>query len=385
MKKGTAFLVVLFLVLSGIGSCLGEVAFPLEEPMTFKIVVRQGAQDLSTDYSEKPCYQMLSEKTNVVIDWVEFKSTYPEKVVQMIGANDLPDAFAGGSFDVLNNYEILVDLTPYLEEYMPNWNAYLNSHPNVKDILTMNDGGIYCLPVGAGEEPRVGITALNGGMLFINDTFLQDCLGGHIPATMDEFYAALALAKNTDFNGNGLGDEIPLLACDNYREGLDDFFRFYGLAVTNGEYVAYADDTKSKVEFLANTDAYKQCLQMLNRWYAEGLINSDVYSMSYDEYSTRFYDDSSMIAFCINYTPDMTFANGLSNWTPVLYLDTEGYESIVVSRRAWRSPKHARTLKCSAPSLMPSTTTLKRGRNGAMAIRMRSGRMPTTAFIITPM
>lgn len=354
MKKTLAFLLAALLTLSVAGACLAEVTFPLSEPVTFRIVVKQGAQDLSTDYAEKKCYQELSAKTNVVIDWMEFKTTsYAEKVVQMIGANDLPDAISGGSMDVMANYEVLVDLRPYLESCMPNWKAYLDAHPEVTDIITMTDGGIYALPVATGSEPRVGITSLNGGMLFVNDTFLNEQLGGKIPQTMDEFYAALKIAKTTDFNGNGLGDEIPLLACNNYREGLDDFFRFYGLALSNGEYIAYGDDTKKSVEFLANQEAYKACLRMLNQWYTEGLINSDVYSMSYDEYSTRFFDDSSMVAFCINYSPDQTFSNGLTDWTPILYLENGEYENVIVSRASYECKEgFAITKACKNPEIL---------------------------------
>lgn len=350
MKRLTVFLLAMLMLLSSTAG-LAEVVFPLEETVEFTVVVKQGPQDLSINYADKLGYKLLNEKTNVVINWMPFKgSTYNEKVTQMIGGNDLPDAFAGGSLDVMNNYEIYVDLLPYMEEYMPNWYKYLNEHPQEKDYLTLN-GSIYCLPVAAGAEPRIGITALNSGVLYINDTFCNDYLGGKAPTTMEEFYNALVTAKTNDINGNGLGDEIPLLACNNYRQGLDALIRFFGVA-TSGEYVQYAEDQKH-VEFFGNSENYKAALQTLSKWYAEGLINSDVYSMTYDEYSTRFNADSSMIAFCTNYTPDMTFANGLSNWTPIVFLDNPGYENIVVSKTSYECLEGmAITTACKNPEIL---------------------------------
>ncbi len=354
MKKAITCLLAAIMTLSLVGGCLAEVTFPLAEPMEFKIVVKQGGQDLSTDYSEKLCVKLLEEQTNVKIDWVEFKAaSYGEKVVQLIGANDLPDAFSGGSFDAQSNYEVLVDLSQYLEEYMPNWNAYLNSHPLVKDTITMTDGGIYSLPIASGPEPRTGLTALTNGLLWINDTFCKNYLDGKIPTTIDEFYAALKIAKENDINGNGLGDEIPLFSCESYRGGIDQLFRFFGLPLENNNYLAYTDPEQSGVEFLGNTAAYKDALQTLNKWYTEGLINTDVYSITYEEFTTRHFNDSSNIAFCINYTPDQSFADGLSNWSLVLYLENGEYEKVVSTEASYECVEgFAITKKCKNPEVL---------------------------------
>lgn len=357
MKKMLSLVLALMFLMALSTTALADGLLPLAEPMEFTVVVKQGAQDLSTDYGEKLCYIQLADKTNVKINWMPFKSTaYGEKVTQMIAANDLPDAFAGGSFDVTNNYEVLLDISPYLEEYMPNWNRHLNENPLLRDTLTMTDGGIYCLPVGAGpNDSSLGLSIINSGMLYVNDEFLNNYLDGKVPTSLDELYAALVIAKNNDINGNGVADEIPLLACNNYRGGLDDMFRFFGLPLYYMNYVAYTDDTQKEITFLANTDAYKDALTTLSQWYAEGLINSDVYSMTYDDYSTRFYEDSSMVAFCINYTPDMCFSNGLSNWTPIVYLDNGDYDKVVVSHADYEQLEGmALTTKCENPEVLLS-------------------------------
>ena len=357
MKRTIAILLTAILLLCAAGTALADGLFPLSEPMTFSVVVKQGAQDLSTDYGEKKCYQELSAKTNVMIDWMPFKSTsYAEKVTQMIAGNTLPDAFAGGSFDVVNNYEVLLDLTPYLEEYMPNWNRYLNENPLIKDMLTMTDGGIYCLPVAAGpNDSGKGLSIINTGMLYVNDTFLANYLGGKIPASIDELHDALIIARDNDINGNGATDEIPLLACNNYRGGLDDMFRFFGVPLYTSNYTAYTDETQKNVGFIADKDNYREALTVLAKWYEEGLINTDVYSMTYDDYSTRFYEDSSMVAFCINYCPDMCFKDGLSNWTPIVYLENGDHEKLVMSHSDFEALEGmAVTTACKNPEVLLS-------------------------------
>lgn len=350
MKRLTVFLVAMLMLL-GAASGIAESLFPLAEPMEFTVVVKQGAQDMSTDYgATKPAYGMLNEKTNVVINWMPFKTTtYAEKVTQMIGGNALPDAFAGGSLDVVNNYEIYVDLLPYMEEYMPNWYKWLNEHPLEKDYLTFN-GGIYCLPVAAPADSRIGSNVSRRGVLFINDTFCQNYLDGKAPETMDEFYQALKIAKENDINGNNLDDEIPLLACDNYKQL--NFFNYFGMANSSDNYMQYTGDG-NHVEFIATKDEFKATLQMLSKWYAEGLINSDVFSMTYDDFSTRFNADSSMVAFCLTSWPDMSFSDGLSNWTPIMYLENPGYENVVVTENSYECLNGmAITTACKHPEVL---------------------------------
>ena len=164
-------------------------------------------------------------------------------------------------------------------------------------------------------------------------------------------YAALQIARDNDINGNGEKDEIPLLCCNDYKP-LDVLGQLWGMGRRKGNYVQYAEDGKT-VEFVANTEAYKAWLETMSKWYAEGLINSDVYSMTYDEFSTRFMNDSSMVAFCINFTPDMSFGDGLSNWTPILYLDNPGYDNVYVNMANYECLEGmAITTACKNPEVL---------------------------------
>ncbi|MGN0747189.1 MAG: extracellular solute-binding protein, partial [Aristaeellaceae bacterium] len=311
-------------------AALAEISFPLDEPMTFDIIVKQSANDIGTNYGDKPCIQRMTEDTNVQINWTAYNgSTWNDKVTMQIASNDLPDAFSGGGVNVQRNYDVFVDLTPYLEEYMPTWNKYLNDNPIMKDALTMTDGGIYCLPV-AGSDYN---TFYADGMLYINDTFLNNYLDGKVPTTLEEMHQALIIARDNDINGNGIADEIPLLACEDYKDGLNSMLSYFGIALDKS-YVMYNDNTCREVSFMANTQAYKEALTTLADWYREGLINADVFSMSGSDYTSR-YQESDSVAFCITHTPDFNFADGLTDWTLVTYLDNGDYDNMFLAESSY--------------------------------------------------
>ncbi len=347
MKKAMCILCAAVLTLL-CGGSLAESVFPLAEPVTFRIVVKQGANDVGANYGEKQCVVQMEEKTNVKIEWVAYSgSSYGEKVTMLIASNDLPDAFSGGNVNIQNNYDSFVDMTPYLETYMPAWNAYLSANPVLKDALTMTDGGLYCLPIGDTDYD----TYFADGMLYINDAFLENFLDGKIPATLDEMYAAMVLAKNNDINGNGLGDEIPLLACEDYKGGLNSIFSYFGLAFDN-KYVMYTDESCREVSFVANTEAYREALTTLRKWYAEGLINADVFSMKNGDFTSRFQDFTGA-AFVITHTPDFNFADGLSGYTLMTYLDNGDYDNMFLAEGSFGTMEgFAITKACKHPEIL---------------------------------
>lgn len=348
MKKLLCILCAALLCLTLCSGALADSIFPLENEVTFEIVVKQGQNDIGATYGEKQCCIDLEGKTNIKIKWTAYSnSTYNDKVTMLIASNALPDAFSGGSVNIQNNYDSFVDITPYLEEYMPTWNAYLNSNPVMKDALTMTDGGIYCLPIG---DTDYG-TFYADGMLYINDTFMNKYLDGKAPTTLDELYNALVIAKNNDINGNGIEDEIPLLACNDYKGGLNSIFSYFGMEFTKN-YVMYTDNTCKEITFVANTDAYKDALTTLRKWYAEGLINADTFSMQQNDCISR-YQDSDSVAFCLTHTPDMNFADGLTDWTLITYLENKDYDNIFLAEGSFGTMEgFAITTKCEQPELL---------------------------------
>lgn len=84
---------------------------------------------------------------------------------------------------------------------------------------------------------------------------------------MQEWYEVLSLFKSADPNGNGQQDEEPICmasSCWKY------FLTAYG--IDDDPSVQFDQDDNPVVVYGYMTDAYKEFLAEMNRWYQEGLI-----------------------------------------------------------------------------------------------------------------
>ncbi len=91
-----------------------------------------------------------------------------------------------------------------------------------------------------------------------------DNVGMEAPTTIDEWYEVLVAFKEGDPNGNGEQDELPF---DAGSAGHLLFMPAFG--IQNGVYV---DPVTGKVGYGQYTQAYKAYLEVMNKWYSEGLL-----------------------------------------------------------------------------------------------------------------
>lgn len=113
-----------------------------------------GQSALSAGYDDLEVLNTLQENVGIHINWETMSDSLSEQVNIRITGGQLPDAFQGVGF---SNYDLarygddgtFLDLTPYLTpDIMPNLCAILESHPEIRAAVTMEDGGIYGLPSG---------------------------------------------------------------------------------------------------------------------------------------------------------------------------------------------------------------------------------------------
>ncbi len=269
----------------------------------FSIMGGMGA--LSTSYDKKDVLNQLQEEAGIHIDWNTMSESLGEQVNIRIAGGDLPDAFIGVGF---NNYDIsrygddgtFIDLTPYLtEEYMPNLTKILEENPDIRKAITMDDGYIYGLPAGE-RMGTAGIGAKEDYSIYsipqfsmINKAWLDD-LGLEVPATLEELHAALKAFKENDMSakyyGNAPGSTIPMsTGFDQWCWGQNIFYAGFGFTnwpndVCND--LVLRDD--GKVEFVCTTDDYRDALTYFHDWYAEGLMDVEMFSQ----------DDTQLISKC---------------------------------------------------------------------------------------
>lgn len=276
-----------------------------EDVSQTEFAVMGAASALSKGYDDNEVLNKMQEEAGVKIEWNVTSDSVAEQVNVRIGGGELPDAFIAVGF---NNYDLtnygedgtFIDLTPYLtEKYMPNLSKILEENPDIKSAITMSDGCIYGLPsaekmgtAGIGAEEDYSIYTIPQFSM-INKKWLDD-LGLEVPTTLDELHTALKAFKDNDMSakiyGNEAGSTIPMsTGFDQWCWGQNIFYAGFGFTnwpndVCN-DLVLKNDGT---VEFMCASDKYRDALTYFHDWFAEGLMDQEMFSQS----------DTQLIAKC---------------------------------------------------------------------------------------
>ncbi len=298
MKKLTKILCLvlcLSLCASLLAACGGNETAKDENQTDFYIM--GGMSALSAGYDSNVVLNELAEKAGITIEWDTMSDSLAEQVNIRIAGEQLPDAFQGVGF---SNYDIstygadgvFIDLTPYINaDVMPNLTKILEEHPEIRSAITMSDGKIYGLPAaeqmgtaGIGLEEDYSIyTVPQFGM--INKAWLDE-LGLSVPTTLEELHTALVAFKENDMSatyyGNAPGSTIPMsTGFDQWCWGQNVFYAGFGFTnwpndVCN-DLVLNDDGT---VEFVSVRDGYRDAVTYFHDWYAEGLMDIEMFSQS---------------------------------------------------------------------------------------------------------
>ena len=298
MKKLTKILCLvlcLSLCASLLAACGSQDVAKDENQTDFYIM--GGMSALSAGYDSNVVLNELAENAGITIEWDTMSDSLAEQVNIRIAGEQLPDAFQGVGF---SNYDIstygadgvFIDLTPYINaDVMPNLTKILEEHPEIRSAITMSDGKIYGLPAaeqmgtaGIGLEEDYSIyTVPQFGM--INKAWLDE-LGLPVPTTLEELHTALVAFKENDMSatyyGNAPGSTIPMsTGFDQWCWGQNVFYAGFGFTnwpndVCN-DLVLNDDGT---VEFVSVRDGYRDAVTYFHDWYAEGLMDIEMFSQS---------------------------------------------------------------------------------------------------------
>ena len=254
-----------------------------------------GMSALSAGYDSNVVLNELAQKAGINIEWDTMSDSLAEQVNIRIAGEQYPDAFMGVGF---SNYDIatygadgvFIDLTPYLnKDVMPNLTKILEENPDIRSAITMADGKIYGLPA-AEQMGTAGIGLQDDYSIYtipqfsmINKAWL-DKLGLEVPTTLDELKVCLQAFKDNDmsatFYGNAPGSTIPMsTGFDQWCWGQNVFYAGFGFTnwpndVCND--LLLGDD--GKVSFVCATDNYRKAVTYFHDWYAEGLMDIEMFS-----------------------------------------------------------------------------------------------------------
>lgn len=268
-----------------------------KDPDQTDFYIMGGMSALSAGYDSNEVLNQLAENVGISIEWDTMSDSLAEQVNIRIAGEQLPDAFQGVGF---SNYDIstygadgvFIDLTPYInEDVMPNLTKILEEHPDIRSAITMSDGKIYGLPA-AEQMGTAGIGLENDYSIYtipqfsmINKAWLDE-LGLPVPTTLDELYTALKAFKDNDMSatyyGNAPGSTIPMsTGFDQWCWGQNVFYAGFGF--TNwpndicNDLILNDDGT---VDFVSDWDGYRDAVTYFHNWYAEGLMDIEMFSQS---------------------------------------------------------------------------------------------------------
>lgn len=243
----------------------------------------------SQDWNNLMLWDEYEKMTNIEIDWTTVQTeALAEKRNLSLTSGDYPEIYFASAFsktDLIKYGQqgIFLPLNDYIDEYAPNFKKILEEYPSVEQGITMADGNIYGFP--AIYDPK--FEALRAGAPWIKQEWLEK-VGLEEPETTEEFYQVLKAFKEQDPNGNGKADEQGW----GGGYGINQFINFlrgsFGLN-KQGSMNLNLDFKEGTEEFrfVPATEEYKELLMYLNKLYAEGLINQDVFTTTAQEFTAE--------------------------------------------------------------------------------------------------
>lgn len=268
MKKFLAILLTAMLVL-GATSALAEISYPLEDakPITYWLTLNSNVAAGSKSLNETPYAAGLIERTGVEVEFIHpATGQQTEQFNLMIASGKMPDivefnwvtGYTGGPSNAIAN-GLIVELNDYLEEFAPDYLAFLQEHPDIDMMVKTDDGQYYGFTMFIIDEQMM--TSYGP---FLRQDWLEE-LGLEVPTTIDEWTTVLTAFKEEK------GAEVPF----NFNENrtLNDMFYgglFVGAFGTNISY--YVDE--GQVLYGPAQPQYKDFLAKMNEWYDAGLIDA---------------------------------------------------------------------------------------------------------------
>ena len=268
----------------------GEFTYPMAagHSITYWCNLNENIGSYYKDMGESPFGKGLMENTGVDITFLHPPTGGENEQFNLLVADgDLPDVmeyhwqnYPGGPEKAISD-GVIVSLNDIINQYCPNLKAYLDANPEIARQCRTDDGNYYAFPfIRGNEELRV----TEG--LFIRQDWLDE-LGLEIPTTIDEWHTVLTAFKEEK------GATAPF--CYEWTMG----------SLTDNNPFAYAYDTKrgfyvgedGKSHYGAAEQNYKEYLQTMHDWYAEGLLDPDMMTSSYETVSAKMSNGNAGASF----------------------------------------------------------------------------------------
>ena len=271
MKKSMiSLLLALCLLLTGVSFAEGY-TLPIGDGVNDSInfMTKEGWYAPVSMADNLETWQEISKITGININW-DVPADYGNVYTTRIASGNLEADIVRvnmGDVPVYSSDGYAMALDELIAEHAPNIQKVLEEDPELKNMMTSPDGHIYFIAESAKDvNDLVMPTAL-----FIRQDWL-DNLGLEAPTTLEEWYNVLTAFKNGDPNGNGIADEIPISGIS--AEGIMEWFMSAVDIPAGVNEWWYTED--GQAYHVYTSDAYVEILTEMAKWYAEGLIDTDL-------------------------------------------------------------------------------------------------------------
>lgn len=279
MKKSLAIVMALVLLLCS-ASALAD-TFPLTtEPVTFTVMSRTNAFYPNGKVGDTDVLRAYEEMTGIHMEFDDVDpSVFSGRLAAVMTGDpaDYPDLIYKANITNAQSYEwghegILVDIAPYIDECMPNFKALCEQYPDILEAITTDDGHIYGLPQVIPYAPMKFPSKL-----YYNEKALA-AVNMPAPTTTDELYELLLALRDSDFNHNGIADEVGIDCSANTL--YQYFYGCFGLATRGSAHhpVVDVDPETNEIRVFATSDNYRKFVEYLHKLYADKLIYQEIYT-----------------------------------------------------------------------------------------------------------
>lgn len=286
MKKVLRAMALTLAIMLALGSITAAVA----EEKTKLTVFSTIADSEVSNHGDVPSMQKLAEMANVDVEWVHPpKGQDAEQFSLMVVSQEYTDviyynwaSYAGGPEKAILD-EVIIPLNDYVEQYAPNLMALFEKYPEAKRQATTDDGTIYMFPFIRGvclSEETMGLN-FTQGPIYRKDW--ADKLGLSAPVTIDDWYNMLCAFRDNDMNGNGdPSDEIPFSGVYTNGSGYSINYFPAAFGLLEGFYLE-----DGKVNHSILSPKYKEYLDTMRKWYAEGLLDPDFLAVDSNTFQAK--------------------------------------------------------------------------------------------------
>ena len=259
-----------------------EVNYPVDTDVKLSIFSMYPTLNATyASWEESPYHTTLQKNTGIYVDYQLVSSKERLTKYNLIWTsplNEIPkmvvNNYTGADLDVLADEGMIWDLTDYVEQYAPDYWAYLNKEGNEALLKGAYTGSGRMLAISSFYESDINLTYLGP---VIRQDWLDEC-GLQAPVTIEDWEKVLVAFKDK------YGATFAWCA-STFKEGFASGFGAYTSLGADVKAVNLYLDDNGKIQYAAVQPEYKEMLATLNKWYEMGLIDQDSFTM--DEKAVR--------------------------------------------------------------------------------------------------